>query len=399
MGITVVTVEHAVAAPFATRQLADQGARVIKVERPGGDFARRYDRSVLGQSSYFVWLNRGKESIELDLKTAGGATVLAALLARADVFVHNLAPGAAERLRLAASELRQRHPRLITCAISGYGGEGPYRQKKAYDLLVQCEAGLLSVTGTPGQPAKAGISVADIATGMYACTGVLTALYERERTGRGASFDVAMLDALGEWMSQPFYYTVYGGHPARRTGARHSSISPYGPYTAADGSQIFIGLQNDREWAILCEKVLAQPGLADDPRFRTNPDRVAHDEELTRIIEAALAGIPAGALTGLLDEAGIASARLRTPAEFAAHPQLAARDRWREVESPAGPVRALLPPVSMAGREPAMGAIPAAGQHTAAILAELGLAGLAGLAGSHPDPRSTEAGRPVPPVG
>ena len=396
-GVTVVAVEQAVAAPFATRQLADQGARVIKVERPGGDFARHYDHSVLGQSSYFVWLNRGKESIELDLKAAGGATVLAALLARADVFVHNLAPGPAERLGLAAAGLRQRHPRLITCAISGYGSEGPYRQKKAYDLLVQCEAGLLSVTGTPGQPAKAGISVADIATGMYAYSGVLTALYERERTGRGVSFDVAMLDALGEWMSQPFYYTVYGGQPARRTGARHASISPYGPYTAADGSQIFIGLQNDREWIVLCEKVLAQPGLAADPRFRTNPDRVAHDGELTRIIEAALAEIPASALAGLLDEAAIASARLRTPAEFAAHPQLAARDRWREVQSPAGPVRALLPPVSLAGREPAMGAIPAAGQHTAAILAELGLAG--SQPETRPKTRSAEAGSPVPPVG
>jgi itaconate CoA-transferase len=379
-GITVVAVEQAVAAPFATRQLADHGARVIKVERPGGDFARGFDRSVLGQSSYFVWLNRGKESIELDLKTTDGAAVLAALLARADVFVHNLAPGAAERLGLAASELRGRHPRLITCAISGYGSDGPYHRKKAYDLLVQCEAGLLSVTGTPEQPAKAGISVADIAAGMYAYTGVLTALYERERTGRGTSFAVTLLDALGEWMSQPFYYTVYGKQPARRTGARHASISPYGPYTTADGSQIFIGLQNEREWVVLCEKLLRQPGLADDPRFRTNPDRVAHDGELTEIMEAALKEIPAGRLIGLLDEAGIACARLRTPAGFAEHPQLAARDRWREVQSPAGPVRALLPPVTVPGREPAMGAIPTAGQHTAAIRAELG------LAGSEPDP-------------
>ncbi len=371
-GVTVVALEQAVAAPFATRQLADLGARVIKIERPGGgDFARGYDRTVRGQSSYFVWLNRGKESIELDLKTADGRAVLGALLARADVLVQNLAPGAAERLGLGAGELRKRHPRLITCSISGYGPDGPYRHKKAYDLLVQCEAGLLSVTGTPGEPAKAGISVADIATGMYAYSGVLTALYERERTGGGTSLDVAMLDALGEWMSQPFYYSVYGGQPTRRTGARHASIAPYGPYTAADGSQVFIGLQNDREWAVLCERILSRPDLIADDRFATNPDRVAHDGELTPIIEAALHAIPAAELIALLDEAGIASARLRTPEEFATHPQLEARDRWREVDSPGGRIRALLPPVTVAGREAAMGAIPALGQHTAAIRAEL----------------------------
>lgn len=374
-GVTVVALEQAVAAPFATRQLADLGARVIKVERPGaGDFARDYDRSVHGQASYFVWLNRGKESIELDVKSAGGQDVLHALLGRADVFVQNLAPGAAERLGCGARELRERFPRLITCSISGYGPDGPYRHKKAYDLLVQCEAGLLSVTGTPDDPAKAGISVADIAAGMYAYSGVLTALYEREQTGQGTSFDVAMLDALGEWMSQPFYYSVYGGRPARRTGARHASIAPYGPYAASDGSQVFIGLQNDREWAVLCERILHRPDLLTDHRFRANPDRVAHDAELTTIIENALESVPADQLVALLDEAGIANARLRTPEEFAAHPQLDARDRWREVDSPAGPVRALLPPVSVHGREAAMGAIPALGQHTAAILAELGVA-------------------------
>ena len=271
-GVTVVALEQAVAAPFATRQLADLGARVIKIERPGGgDFARGYDRTVRGQSSYFVWLNRGKESIELDLKTADGRAVLGALLARADVLVQNLAPGAAERLGLGAGELRKRHPRLITCSISGYGPDGPYRHKKAYDLLVQCEAGLLSVTGTPGEPAKAGISVADIATGMYAYSGVLTALYERERTGGGTSLDVAMLDALGEWMSQPFYYSVYGGQPTRRTGARHASIAPYGPYTAADGSQVFIGLQNDREWAVLCERILSLAGPHSRRPVRNQP--------------------------------------------------------------------------------------------------------------------------------
>jgi itaconate CoA-transferase len=372
-GITVVALEQAVAAPFATRQLADLGARVIKVERPdGGDFARGYDTTAAGQSSYFVWLNRGKESIELDVKTTRGREVLSALIARADVFVQNLAPGAAERIGCGAAELTTRYPRLICCSISGYGPDGPYRQKKAYDLLVQCEAGLLSVTGTPEQPSKAGISVADIAAGMYAYSGVLTALYERERTGHGSRFDVAMLDALGEWMSQPFYYHVLGDRPVRRTGARHASISPYGPYAAADGP-VFIGLQNDREWAVLCERVLARPDLISDPRFRTNPGRLAHDSELTPIIESALASRTADDVAALLDEAGIASARMRTPAEFAAHPQLAARDRWREVGSPGGAIPALLPPVTVPGREPVMGAIPAAGEHTAAILAELGL--------------------------
>jgi itaconate CoA-transferase len=373
-GLTVVGLEQAVAAPFATRQLADLGARVIKIERPGGgDFARGYDQAVHGQSSYFAWLNRGKESITVDAKTERGQVILTALLSRADVFVQNLAPGAAERIGCAAADLRQRHPRLICCSISGYGSAGPYAGKKAYDLLVQCEAGLLSVTGTPEQPAKAGISVADIAAGMYAYGGVLTALYERERTGEGSSFEVAMLDALGEWMGAPYYYHVYGGNPVRRSGARHISISPYGPYAAADG-QVFIGLQNDREWAVLCDRVLGRPELISDARFRTNPDRLAHDNELTVIIEQALAALTAEQATVLLDQAGIASARMRTPAEFAAHPQLAARDRWREVGSPGGRVRALLPPVTADGREAAMGDIPAAGQHTEAILAELGLA-------------------------
>ncbi len=372
-GITVVAAEQAVAAPFATRQLADLGARVIKVERPGdGDFARGYDRSVHGLASYFVWLNRGKQSLELDIKSPHGQAVLAALLPRADVFVQNLAPGAADRAGLGAGQLRSRYPRLICCSVSGYGPEGPYRHKKAYDLLVQCEAGLLSVTGTPDTPSKAGISVADIAAGMYAYSGVLTALYERERTGQGTSFDVAMLDALGEWMSQPYYYTVYGGQPPRRTGARHASISPYGPYAAA-GGQVFLGVQSDREWAVLCERVLHRPDLITDHRFATNPDRVANDGELTQITQKALQSVPADQVAAVLDEAGIASARLRTPVEFAAHPQLEARDRWREVGSPAGPVRALLPPVSVPGREAAMRAIPALGQHTAAILAELGM--------------------------
>jgi itaconate CoA-transferase len=372
-GITVVALEQAVAVPFATRQLADLGARVIKVERPGsGDFARGYDTTVRGQASYFVWLNRGKESIELDIKSDDGQAVLAALVARADVLIQNLAPGAAERAGLGAAGLRRRHPALITCSVSGYGPGGPYQHKKAYDLLVQCEAGLLSITGTAAEPAKTGISVADIAAGMYAYSGVLTALYQRERTGEGTSIEVAMLDALGEWMSQPFYYSVYGGQPARRTGARHASIAPYGPYRTAGGDQVFIGVQNDREWAVLCEQILRRPGLVSDPRFRTNPDRVVHDGELTTIIEERLRGIPAAELELALDQAGIACARLRSPAEFAAHPQLAARDRWREVGSPGGPVLALLPPVNIEGSEPAMGAVPALGQHTEAIRTELG---------------------------
>ena len=369
-GLLVVALEQAVAAPFATRQLADLGARVIKIERAGaGDFARGYDTSVLGQASYFVWLNRGKESVELDVKSDEGRAVMAALLARADVFVQNLAPGAAERLGLDAAGLLARHQRLICCSVSGYGPDGPYAGKKAYDLLVQCEAGLLSVTGTPDVPCKAGISVADIAAGMYAYTGVLTALYERERTGRGSSFTVSLLDALGEWMTQPYLYTVYGGREPRRTGARHASISPYGPYQAR-GGEVFIGLQNEREWAVLCDKVLARSDLITDERFTTNPDRVKHDDELTAIIEDVLASMTPDEVVARLDAAGIASARLRTPAEFAAHPQLAARDRWREADTPGGLVRTLLPPVTVPGREPALGAVPALGQHTEAVLAE-----------------------------
>ena len=369
-GLLVVALEQAVAAPFATRQLADLGARVIKIERAGaGDFARGYDTTVLGQASYFVWLNRGKESVELDVKSDDGRAAMAALLARADVFVQNLAPGAAERLGLGADDLLSRHPRLICCSVSGYGPDGPYAGKKAYDLLVQCEAGLLSVTGTPEVPCKAGISVADIAAGMYAYTGVLTALYERERTGRGSGFTVSLLDALGEWMTQPYLYTVYGGREPRRTGARHASISPYGPYQAR-GGDVFVGLQNEREWAVLCDKVLARPDLVSDERFATNPDRVKHDDELTEIIEGVLRSMTPDEVVARLDAAGIASARLRTPAEFAAHPQLAARDRWREADTPGGLVRTLLPPVTVPGREAAMRAVPALGQHTEAVLAE-----------------------------
>ena len=371
-GILVVALEQAVAVPFATRQLADLGARVIKIERPGsGDFARHFDHTVLGQSSHFVWLNRGKESVELDVKSEAGKRVLAAMFGRADVFVQNLAPGAAERLGLDAVTLQARYPRLICCSVSGYGPDGPYQHKKAYDLLVQCESGLLSVTGPPSEPVKAGISVADIAAGMYAYSGILTALYQRERTGRGSSLEVAMLDALGEWMSQPYYFSVYGQREVPRTGARHASISPYGPYATADG-QVFLGIQNEREWAVLCERVLGQPDLIADERFRSNPDRVAHDAELRAIIEAVTGTMGPDEVVALLDAAGIANARLRTPAGYAEHPQLTARNRWREVDTPAGPVRTLLPPVTVPGREAAMRPVPALGQHTAAISAEFG---------------------------
>ena len=369
-GITVVALEQAVAAPFATRHLADLGARVIKVERPGvGDFARGYDRTVHGQSSYFVWLNRGKESVELDIKDPDDRAVLDALLDRADVFVQNLVPGAVERLGLDATAVRETRPALIYCSVSGYGPDGPYRSKKAYDLLVQCETGLVMSTGTPAVPSKAGISIADIAAGMYAYSSILTALYHRERTGLGASLHVAMLDALGEWMSQPAYFSRYGQEPPRRTGARHPSISPYGPFRVSDGS-VFLGIQNEREWLVLCRDILRRGDLATDPRFAANPDRVAHNDELTAIIEDCFASRSADEVSDMLEQAGIASARLRTPEEFTRHPQLRARGRWHPVRTPGGEIDALLPPVEAAGQEPVMGPVPALGEHTEAVRAE-----------------------------
>jgi itaconate CoA-transferase len=373
--ILVVAVEQAVAAPFATRQLADLGARVIKIERPGqGDFARGYDQSVLGQSSYFVWLNRGKESVEADVKTPAGRELLTALIGRADVFVQNLAPGAAERLGLGPGDLRPARPELIHCSISGYGPDGPYRSKKAYDLLVQCETGLVMSTGSPDPPAKAGISVADIATGMYAYSGILTALYDRERTGQGATLRVAMIDALGEWMSQPAYFSRYGDEPPRRTGARHPSISPYGPFAVADGG-VFFGIQNEREWLVFCREILRQPDLAADPRFAGNTSRVARNDELTAIIEASFADLPAEKVLHRLDQAGIANARLRTPADLTRHPQLQARGRLRAVRTPGGEMDAFLPPVETDGQDPVMGPVPALGEHTEAITAEFGVTG------------------------
>ncbi|GAB3680589.1 CaiB/BaiF CoA transferase family protein [Saccharopolyspora tripterygii] len=370
-GIVVVALEQAVATPFASRQLADLGARVIKVEREGGDFARDYDATVNGMSSHFVWLNRNKESVVLDLKSEGGREAMHKLLAKADVFLQNLAPGAAARLGFGAEELRSRHPRLIIGDLSGYGSDGPYRDKKAYDLLVQCEAGLVSITGGREEPAKAGISVADIAGGMYTYSGVLTALFQRERTGEGSAFEVSLLDALAEWMGFPYYYTVYGGKSPSRTGARHAAIAPYGPFHAGDGSQVFLAVQNDREWRKLCEMVLEHPDLADDPRFATNPDRVDNERELTAAIEAAFAELAADDVVERLDRAQIANARMRTVQEFADHPQLAERNRWHEVDSPVGTLRTLHPPVTAPGRAPRMDPIPSIGEHTEAVLAEL----------------------------
>jgi itaconate CoA-transferase len=374
-GITVVAIEQAVAAPFATRQLADLGARVIKIERPdGGDFARHYDATVKGLSSYFVWLNRTKESLTLDIKRPEGARVLAQLFERADVVVQNLAPGAAARLGIAPATLRSRYPRLIVCTVSGYGSDGPFASRKAYDLLVQGEVGLVSITGSDAEPAKAGISVADIAAGMYAYSAILAALLARHATGGGTTIDVSLFDALGEWMSHAAYYTGYGGSPPARTGADHASIAPYGPIRAADGARVLVGVQNDREWRRFCADVLGWPEMADDDRFRTNALRVKNRQALHIVIESTLGSLPAAAIAARLEAAGIASGRVNSMHDYLEHPQLVARDVWREIGSPAGPVRALVPPVRLEGIEPAMGSVPALGEHTGLILEELGIA-------------------------
>jgi itaconate CoA-transferase len=373
-GITVISVEQAVAAPFATRQLADLGARVIKVERPGtGDFARHYDDTVKGMASYFVWLNRGKQSLSLDLKAAAGQAIVTSLIDRADVFVQNLAPGAAARLGLSAEALRGRDERLIVCDVSGYAPDGPFGERRAYDLLIQCEAGVLSVTGTPDAPAKAGISIADIAGGMYAFSSILASLYARERCGTGAALHVSLFESLTEWMAQPMYYAMYTGLPPERTGTSHATIAPYGAFRTAGGGTVQLGVQNDREWHRLCSQVLRRPELADDPRFATNTARVAARAELHREIEATLAARSADEVLALLDAAQIANAKLNTVGDVLAHPQL--EHRWAEVGSPAGPVRALPSPLSTAGAAPALGPIPAVGEHTDAILAELGFSG------------------------
>ncbi|GAA5067531.1 CoA transferase [Streptomyces similanensis] len=374
-GITVVAVEQAVSAPFATRQLADLGARVIKVERiDGGDFARGYDTAAGGLASHFVWCNRGKESIALDLKDPRGLAVVRRLVADADVFVQNLAQGAAARLGLDAAALCAAHPRLIAVDISGYGAGGPYADKRAYDMLVQCEAGLVSVTGTPGQPVKAGIPAADVAAAMYAFSGVLAALVRRGTTGRGGQVEVSMLEALAEWMGHPLHHAMHGGSAPARTGLAHAVIAPYDAYGTADGGRVLLSVQNDREWRRLAEQVLERPELARDPAFATNAARVERRERVDELVGEALGALGADEAQARLEGAGIACARLRDVHEVAGHPQLAARERWREVGTPTGPLRALLPPITLpGGAEARMGDVPALGQHTEALLRAVGM--------------------------
>jgi itaconate CoA-transferase len=372
-GITVISLEQAVAAPFASRQLADLGARVIKIERPKvGDFARAYDQSVKGESAYFVWLNRSKESLTLDVKHRDAKEILARLIERADVFIQNLAPGAAARLGLSAQTLRARDPRLIVCDISGYGDSGPYAQKKAYDLLVQSESGVLSVTGTEDTPSKVGISITDIGTGLHAYSAILAALYQRERTGEGTRIEVTMFEVMTEWMNHPLYYSHFGGRPPRRSGPDHATIVPYGRFRAGDGNSVIFGIQNEREWASFCAKVLQQPALATDPRYDNNTKRTAARAEVVSLIEAVFSSLTAEEVVARLDRADIANARLNSPEEVWNHPQLGARSRWRAVDSPVGPIPALLPPATFSHCEARMDAIPKIGEHTERILTELG---------------------------
>ncbi|GAB2924149.1 CaiB/BaiF CoA-transferase family protein [Paraburkholderia jirisanensis] len=372
--ITVVSLEQAIAAPLASRHLADWGARVIKVERPDtGDFARNYDTAMDGLSSQFVWVNRSKESIALDIKTDDGRAALEALLARADVFIQNLAPGAAQRLSLDAKSLVERFPRLIACDISGYGSGGPYSDKKAYDLLVQCEAGFLSINGTPDTPSKCGLAIADIATGMYALNGILMALHQRARTGKGVAFEVSLFDALTEWMSYPAYYTRGRGEPVPRSGARHATIAPYGPFPAGDGKTVFFGIQNEREWRSFCEIVLGDAGIATDPRYVTNSLRVANREVLEATISQHFAALSSSEVAVKLDRAAIANGRMNDVDALLEHPQLRERQRYRSVMTESGPHDMFVPPVTIAGIEPVMGSVPAIGQHTAAILDEIGM--------------------------
>ncbi|MFJ4367256.1 CaiB/BaiF CoA transferase family protein [Streptomyces chartreusis] len=376
-GITVVSLEQAVAAPYATRQLADLGARVIKVERPGdGDFARRYDTTVHGQSSYFVWLNRSKESLTLDLKAPRGQEILHRLLDTADVFVQNLAPGAADRLGLGAQALGERWPRLIPCTISGYGTSGPWAARKSYDLLVQCQTGLVSLTGTAEETARVGISVADIAAGMYAYSGILTALFTRATTGTAHPVEVSLFEALAEWMGQPAYYTEYGGTQPPRLGTQHPTLAPYGAYPAADGKEVLFSIQNEREWAVLCAEFLGRADLTDDPRFATSSARVAHREELNAVVAERCARSDADEILKDLESINIACAGVNDVAAFLDHPVLAGRDRWRDVAVPGGATaRALLPPADLAGVPARMDPVPAVGEHTEAILTELGRTG------------------------
>jgi itaconate CoA-transferase len=374
-GITVVSLEHAIAAPFCTRQLADMGARVSKIERPGGgDFARGYDERVRGLSSHFVWTNRSKESLTLDLKREEAGGVMERLLETADVLVQNLAPGAAARLGLSFDALHKKYPRLIVCDISGYGEGGPYQDKKAYDLLIQSESGFLSVTGTRDDPVKAGCSIADIAAGMYAYSAILNALLLRQKTGLGSRLDVSMLESMVEWMGFPMYYAFDGATPPVRAGAAHASIYPYGPFPVGDGATIMLGLQNEREWRVFCAQVLRQAELAEDPRFISNSLRTANRDDLRALIVAAFADLSIEQVTQRLEDAQIANARVNDMAGVWAHPQLQARGRWSQVDSPAGELPALLPPASSNAFAPRMAAVPAVGQNTDAVLASLGYA-------------------------
>jgi itaconate CoA-transferase len=374
-GITVVALEQAVAAPFASRQLADLGARVIKIEREEGDFARDYDRSVRGMSSYFVWLNRSKESVVLDLKTPEGKSALQDLVAGADVFIQNLAPGAAARLGFGASELRRRHASLIVCSISGFGEDGPNRDRRAYDLLMQSEMGLLSITGTHDSPARVGVPIADIAAGMYAYSGILTALYRRQQTGVGATLHVSLFDSLAEWMGSPLYFTAFGGAEPERSGPHHPTITPYGPYECGDGKSIFVAVQNDREWQRFCSQVIGQTELAGDPRFASIADRLANRADLDRAIHTAFAAIDVEEAARRLEAAAIANARMNTVTDLVSHRELSERGRWVQVDSPVGPLDLLKPPVRLDGIEPVMGSIPALGGNTDAVLAEIGRRG------------------------
>ncbi|MCA8414003.1 CaiB/BaiF CoA transferase family protein [Burkholderia multivorans] len=372
-GMTVVTLEHAIAAPFCTRQLADLGARVIKVERPGvGDFARAYDHRTRGLASHFVWTNRSKESLTLDLKQPAAQDVLGELVAQADVLVQNLAPGAAARMGLSFDALHAKYPRLIVCDISGYGGDGPYRDKKAYDLLIQSEAAFLSITGTPDEPCKAGNSIADIAAGMYAYTGILSALLQRGVTGKGSHVEISMLEALAEWMGFPMYYAYDGQQPPGRNGAAHATIYPYGPFTAGDGRVVMLGLQNEREWKVFCDVVLRRPDLATDPRFDANVRRSENRASLKAVIEQVFADLTAQDVIARLDEAQIANAAVNQVGDLWTHPQLHARGRFRTVGSPAGELQALLPPATIDSFDVRMDPVPALGEHSTAILRELG---------------------------
>ncbi len=369
----MVALEQVIAGPFATRQLAELGARVIKIERPqGGDPARGYDATVKGLSSHFVWTNRSKESLALDVKHPEANQILSRLIAKADVFLQNLAPGAVERLGLGAAELREKHPRLIWCGISGYGPAGPYAAKKAYDLLVQCEAGVLSVTGTPESPSKAGIPVADIAAGMYAFSSILAALLRRECTGEGAMLDITMFEALGEWMGFPAYFTAYGGEAPPRSGAFHATIVPYGPFRAGDGGTVFLSVQNEREFARFCDIVLGNPSLKSDARFASGPARQKNRDAVHAEIDRVFSQLSAAQLVERLEAADIANARLNDMGQFWRHPQLEARGRWAKIGSPAGEIDALKPPFNLSGLEPRMDAVPALGEHSRAILSELG---------------------------